>query len=263
MGMKSDYSGFDGDSLKLSSGSTSSDMTASRFSTRPLYLQVRDLLMHRISTRQWASGSAIPNEMQLAQELDVSVGTVRKALNELERERLIDRQQGRGTFVSNPTSGDMVLRFTNIRTRSGRAVNETISTIGFDRDAASREEAQALQMPATSEVWRTVRVRYEGKRAFMKETTSLPVRRFPFMSLKDSESKICVSAQTNNVLLKDAREVVSTGVANDDDASILAVTPGSPLLVLERVIFDIDGRPAEFRVVRCNLGDLQYVTHLH
>ena len=64
-------------------------MTAvGRFSTRPLYLQVKDMLVQRIAAGAWKPGAAIPNEIELSRELGISVGTVRKALDEMESERL-------------------------------------------------------------------------------------------------------------------------------------------------------------------------------
>src|SRR3546814_11201727 len=66
---------------------------------RPLYAQVRTLLLQRLIEGIWKPGTALPSEMQLAQELGVSQGTVRKALDDLAAENLVVRRQGSGTFV--------------------------------------------------------------------------------------------------------------------------------------------------------------------
>lgn len=68
----------------------------------PLYVQIQRLLHERMATRVWAPGSVLPNEGDLAREFGVSVGTMRKALHELEAAGWIVRKQGRGTFVSDP-----------------------------------------------------------------------------------------------------------------------------------------------------------------
>jgi len=62
-------------------------MTVGRFSTRPLYLQLRDALLGRIVAGEWQAGAKMPNENQLAQEYGVSPGTARRALDLLESER--------------------------------------------------------------------------------------------------------------------------------------------------------------------------------
>ena len=54
---------------------------AMRLTARPLYLQVRDALVARVTAGEWKPGGALPNEIHLAQEMQISVGTVRKALD--------------------------------------------------------------------------------------------------------------------------------------------------------------------------------------
>jgi GntR family transcriptional regulator len=56
-------------------------MSTKQFATRPLYLQLRDTLVERVAKGEWKPGAAIPNEVHLAREFDVSPGTVRKALD--------------------------------------------------------------------------------------------------------------------------------------------------------------------------------------
>jgi DNA-binding transcriptional MocR family regulator len=70
--------------------------TTSRFSIRPLYLQVRDVIAQRIVDGEWKPHTAIPSGSELAREFGVSPGTIRKALDLAEAERLLTRRQGRG-----------------------------------------------------------------------------------------------------------------------------------------------------------------------
>src|SRR5690349_10497376 len=97
------------------------------FSTRPLYLQVRDLLASRIAAGDWRPGGTLPNEVELARELNVSPGTVRKALDQMEDEHLVFRRQGRGTFVADQSSEELAVRFTNIRTSQGSRISGHVS----------------------------------------------------------------------------------------------------------------------------------------
>ena len=82
---------------------------------RPLYQQVRDLLVRRLADGQWQPGKSIPSEHQLAQELGVSQGTVRKALDTMAAERLLVRRQGRGTFVAELTEQHILFHFFKLR----------------------------------------------------------------------------------------------------------------------------------------------------
>jgi GntR family transcriptional regulator len=67
---------------------------------RPLYLQVKSMLVRRLADGTWIPGASLPSEAMLAAEIGVSQGTVRKALDELASENLLVRRQGRGTFVA-------------------------------------------------------------------------------------------------------------------------------------------------------------------
>jgi DNA-binding GntR family transcriptional regulator len=67
---------------------------------RPLYIQVRDAIEFEIREGEWYAGTALPNEVILAERFGVSIGTIRKAVETLERGGLVVRRQGRGTFVA-------------------------------------------------------------------------------------------------------------------------------------------------------------------
>lgn len=76
---------------------------AKNISTRALYMQVRDHLAHQIARGALKPGTLLPDELELADQLGVSLGTLRKGLEALEKERLITQRHGRGTFVRDHT----------------------------------------------------------------------------------------------------------------------------------------------------------------
>jgi GntR family transcriptional regulator len=90
-----------------------------KFSKRPLYLQVRDRLAQRIARGEWKPGSMLPSEDELAREVGVSIGTMRKALDGLEEARLVLRRQGRGTTVVDQASEANLNRFNKVTNESG------------------------------------------------------------------------------------------------------------------------------------------------
>src|SRR3972149_6571308 len=96
--------------------------TSARVSTKPPYLQLRDARAERISAGAWKPGAVIPNESDLAREFGVSAGTMRKALDMMEAERLLTRRQGRGTFVNDQSSDELAARFSNLRAPDGSRV---------------------------------------------------------------------------------------------------------------------------------------------
>ncbi len=66
----------------------------------PLYEQVKQEILKRINNQYWNPGDSLPNEFELADELGVSQGTIRKALSILTEEKVLERRQGKGTFVA-------------------------------------------------------------------------------------------------------------------------------------------------------------------
>lgn len=69
-------------------------MTSPPLMGRPLYLQVRDTLVDRIVQNVWKPGSMLPSETDLARDLGASLGTIRKAMGIMEREKIVTRKQG-------------------------------------------------------------------------------------------------------------------------------------------------------------------------
>jgi DNA-binding GntR family transcriptional regulator len=77
-----------------------------QFDTVPLYVQVRNTLSARIAGGEWKPEQMLPCEHTLAQAYGVSMGTIRKALDLMEREGQLTRTQGRGTFVNDKQADD-------------------------------------------------------------------------------------------------------------------------------------------------------------
>lgn len=234
-----------------------SNMT--RFTIRPLYLQVRDMLVERITSGTWKPGAGIPNEVELSRELGVSVGTVRKALDVMEQEHLITRRQGRGTFVNDQTSDDLASRFNRIFDRDGGQLGMEILKSEAKSARASEEEAAQLRMRSGENVIRVRRVQTSNGRRILLEQIAMPESRFPGLSTKGFvPHRIVAIAQQFGVLLGGAKERVRVARASASIAEALAIDVDTPLLELDRVVYSIDGRPVEWRSAMCHLADSGY-----
>lgn len=239
-------------------------MTAvGRFSTRPLYLQVKDMLIQRIAAGAWKPGAAIPNEIELSRELGISVGTVRKALDEMESERLISRRQGRGTFVIDQTSNEQAARFSNIRDPNGLRVCGDIVNCTVAAAAANDTEAHHLQLRISEPIYRIHRVRTHFGAPLMIEESVVPQSHFPGLEREsDVSPSIVVLAHHYGVLLGRAEEKVGVAAAKGEVARLLEVAEGAPLLTLDSIIHAIDGRPIEWRLASCNLRGNHYLAKM-
>src|SRR5262250_338408 len=135
---------------------------AKKISTRALYIQVRDHLAQQIARGVLKPGTPLPSELELADQLGVSLGTLRKGLEALENERLITRRQGRGTFVRD-YAADTLFTFDNLRTKDGGPIPFTVHGFNAMAVSASPEEQQRLELASPELVVRCRQVRhYEG-----------------------------------------------------------------------------------------------------
>jgi GntR family transcriptional regulator len=133
---------------------------SSREMTRSiLYLQISGALAEQIATGTWRPGAPMPNEGDLAREFGVSAGTMRKALDKLEAERIVERRQGRGTFVLDHSADKLAFRFSRIVDQQGLRVGDRDAVLLSQQIAiASGDERKHLDLAAGEEVVRTTRL---------------------------------------------------------------------------------------------------------
>ncbi|WP_158698457.1 GntR family transcriptional regulator, partial [Cronobacter malonaticus] len=113
---------------------------------RPLYAEVKLALTRMLSGGEVRPGEAIPTEKQLCEMYGVSIGTVRKAIDELVIERVLVRQQGRGTFFVRHTPDRMLNFFWRVVGRNGVREIPIVQTLEFTEQTANAEEAQFLEV---------------------------------------------------------------------------------------------------------------------
>lgn len=231
-----------------------------KFSLRPLYMQVRDLILERITNGTWKAGAMLPAEVDLARELGISSGTVRKALDALEAERVISRRQGKGTFVNDSKTQALAWRYDNLRGKDGSRLAGASSTGEMTSGPANEAERQRLRLGVGERVVRIRRVHMNGDRPYMYEDVALPERHFPGLAQHlHVPQRMAELAQEFGLVLGRGVETVQAVAAGATAADILSIAKGTPILELDRVVFAIDGRPLEWRVATCHLGEERYV----
>jgi GntR family transcriptional regulator len=238
-------------------------MNANPISARPLYQQLREALVDKITSGEWKPGATLPNEGDLAREFGVSPGTMRKSLELMESEHLLTRKQGKGTFVNDHASDDFVVRFSNIRDKKGQRIAEYVKATDVSLGKATAMESERLRIHLHDPVYRLRRVRYHGNRPYMVDESSLPAALFPRLAEEKAISpRITVLSQHYGIVLGKAIESVSLGAATSSIAEPLGISANSPILILDRVVLSLDGRPVEWRVGHCHFVEEQYVAEI-
>jgi len=234
---------------------------------RPLYVQVEAILNERIVSGGWRSGQALPAEPELAAELGVSAGTLRRALARLERRHLIERRQGRGTYVAQQTSEQALGQFFRVRNRAGEPVEPETLITGVETGPATEGEAGPLGLAEGEAVHRIDRRRiFEGEPRIAERLT-LPAALFPGLSLPLAPaqlgSEIYVHYRNaHGIIVVRSDENLSATAAGAEDAAVLGCPEGTPLLLIERLTFDAAGRAVERRVSRLDTRAHRYAVEI-
>jgi GntR family transcriptional regulator len=230
-----------------------------RLSKQPLYCQVANVLVERIARGIWKPGTSIPNEVDLAREMGVSTGTMRKALNRLESNHLIVRQQGRGTYVEDQTKLNHLQRFDPLRHASGIAITSIGKVIAQEFGPATEIERVQLSLEADETVLRTTRIRTHMGRPYIYETAVIAASRFPGLNGDTGDYVLAALGQKHGVILGQAVEQLTLCESTKEVASALDVAAGAILVKLDRIISAFASEPLEWRIGFCPLRDEKYV----
>jgi GntR family transcriptional regulator len=224
---------------------------------RPLYAQVRETLIERIKTGAWKPGQLIPNEFDIAAEFNVSQGTARKAIDTLAADGLVIRRQGKGTFVVEHTPANMLFRFFHVYDEHGRQALPDSPSVRPRVVEATPEQCAALDLKPGDKVVQVDRLRTCCGKPFSVETIALPDALFPGLSELESVPNTLYDLfqKQFNILVGRADDKLTPTAASRRDATMLAVREGQPLLQIDRITYDLDGRPIEWRVSRCHMMD--------
>ncbi len=218
----------------------------------PLYVQVRNLMVERIRRGEYKPGEPIPSETRLARDLDVSQGTIRKAIGDLVTGRVLVRQQGKGTFVAAHDSRRALFHFFHVVPDQGTKSLPDSRTLSIRRREATRDEAAALALSAGGEVVRIERIRRLGGEEILAETISVPARMFPGLentAAPDLPNAVYEMYERRfGVTIHRADERLKAVKAGQRIARQLGVDPGEALLRIERTARTLAGEPVELRV---------------
>ena len=219
----------------------------------PLYQQIKGLILQSLQAGEWKPGESIPSEMELAARFRVSQGTVRKAIDELAAENLVVRRQGKGTFVSTHAEQQVRYRFLKLVPDSGEREEGRAERAVLEcrRARASAEVARTLQLRTGDPIVQVRRVLSFGGVPTILEDIWLPGNAFKGLTAEQMAGHqgptYALFELEFGVRMVRAEEKIRAVAADEQQAALLAVAPGTPLLSVERVASTYNGLPMELR----------------
>ena len=228
----------------------------------PLYQQVKQLFVERVVEGIWTPGTRLPSEIELAQEINVSQGTVRKALDALCQDNLVYRHQGRGTFVSTHTAQRELYHFFNLIDQNGeKQLPAHSQLVSVERRRANRAETETLGLVGGAHVIAIYRIRHLKGRPAICETIVLPAARFPGLGRDDDIPNEVYGFYEENygVTIHKAVERIRAVSATRAEAKARGLRAGAPLLEIDRLAKTLDDETVEWRVSRCDSRSHSYL----
>jgi GntR family transcriptional regulator len=211
---------------------------------RQVYLVLRD----RIISGTFGFGARLPNENDLALSHKVSRVTVRRALAELAREKLIERRRSVGTHVIyRPSSAPIVADITGVLASIAEMGRGTaVKLLSFEYVPSEGPIAGALASVPPDLLQRAVRVRSIDGEPFSYLTTHVPERIGVTFTKQELASRPLLELlERSGVKVERATQQIGAGLATPAVAAALGVKIGSPLIELTRVVFDGKGGAVE------------------
>lgn len=215
---------------------------------RPLYLQVRAMLLERIRANEWRSGESLPNEFVLASHYKVSIGTIRRAVEGLESAGILVRRQGRGTFIARPGQQGPDDRFARLGSLLGAPIRIEYKLLSLTQRAASRDERVRLALADDADVLEIAHSLGAARAVCGLETgiVSTSAVAMPAADSNLDRSPYAIYADAGMVVAS-VEETITAVAAELQVGRLLGVATGTPLLRMQRLAHAVDGEPVEIR----------------
>jgi GntR family transcriptional regulator len=209
----------------------------------PVYKRIQNSIRKRIESTSLKPGDAVASERELAKLHGVSLMTARHALAGLEREGIVERRRGAGTFVAAPKIHfNKLMSYTEHMSSRGLTPRSRVLVAKIIEDG--QEVAARLGLPAASRLLKIERLRLTGEEPFALETCYLPAAEFSgLVTAQLGRSSLFATLQHDfGVELAYADEEVDATAADANLAEQLALPKGSPLLRIRQVIYSTKGK---------------------
>ena len=240
----------------------------------PRYRSVKQALQKMIETGQYRAGNVLPSETMLAGNLQVSIGTLRRAVDELVHEHVLVRRQGKGTYIALHSPARFMFQFFHVEPLWSFGDDEAmhlqkpaeypaIECLSFASSRANTTQAIALRIKPGDGVFNFENRLLLGQRAVMRDAVWVSSALFKGLNEKKFTQRagtIYSLYQTGfGITVLRTLERARAVAADAASAKILGVPVGAPVMEIHRLALTFGDRPVEYRVSTLNTAAHDYV----
>ena len=231
----------------------------------PLYAQVENVIIDRISDGSLPPGTRLPSEDDLVQEYAVSRTTIRAAIQSLIQRGLVEIRRGKGTFVTHPKITQELTELTGF-VEDMQALGRHAEAQVLDQQvvAANQIVARQLAIPQGTLVVRIQRVRLADAIPLSFDETYLPKQLGEKVMADNLETEPIFSLleQKYRTPLVEAEYRLEAVCADPTVATALCIDVGSPIFLIERTSYSTGHRPVDYEKLHYRGDQIRFVTRL-
>jgi GntR family transcriptional regulator len=218
-------------------------MTDNHQNGTPAYKKIQATILKRIESGHLKAGDAVESERELAKIHHVSLMTARHALTALDREGVVQRRRGSGTFVAPPKIHfNKLMGFTELM--AGRNLSACSRVLSFSVVDNEQAVAARLGLADNTALSKLSRLRLGADQPFALETCYWPAQEFNRLTRASFSrgSLFSILEHDYGIQLAYADEEADAAAAESTTANLLQVPRGHPLLRIRQVIYSTQGK---------------------
>ena len=214
----------------------------------PLYIQLKEMLQEDIK-KNYEPGDIIPAEPKLEEIYNVSRITIRKAIEELERENIVKKKQGKGTFVQEQKILYDASSIGSLTQRLSKQ-NQSLETKSIEFEIIEGEHF-VKELLKSEKILAIKRIRTLNKKPLALMVNYLDFEKVPNLEKRfNIESLYTFLKEEYGINFYNAQETVEAKAPSNEEKKDLNIIDDTPLLSLNRLSFDRDNNPLEFSNVK-------------
>jgi GntR family transcriptional regulator len=244
------------------------NISVNKNSAVPYYHQVKEAVKTLIASGELKPGDMLSSEFSLSEQLGISRLVVHRAYRELVTEGLLIRKRAKGTFVSPPINRSYTVvgpLFSMTENLSKDGLEPSSEVLVQEVLPASQEERTELRLPEGARVTHLRTLRMAKGLPFAIEEMCFPYDRFPALATLDltNQSVYATLDKRYEAHPQEALDLVTASSATHEEAALLGLNKGAPVMRLKRVSTDSNEIPIEYTRVVFHADRYQFVARLH